>query len=144
MIDHWCEGLSGEFAAARFPKDDLWEWGHEGPTGENLSLLHPPSLQGKVTALTGKAWLWSSPAIYWIRTARLRTEPWRLLKLRLCGYTKSRFLEKEGWRDGGPFRGLVTHSHGRDGHEAHAWKTGWAVTPGDTDSGWNLCMHTSS
>lgn len=60
-----------------------------------------PYFRGWVTALTGKAWLWSSPAMYWIRTARLRTEPWRLLKLRLCGYTKSRFLEKEGlegWR----------------------------------------------
>lgn len=26
------------------------------------------------------------------------------------------------------------HSHGRDRHEAHACKTGWAVTPGDTNS----------
>lgn len=100
MVDHWCERLSGEFAAARLPKDDLWEWGHGGPTGETM-LAPSPSLQGRVTALTGRAWLWSSPAMYWIRTAKLRTEPWRLLKLRLCGYTKSRFLEKEGlegWR----------------------------------------------
>lgn len=118
MIDHRCEGFSGEFAAARFPKDDLWEWGHEGPTGENRA-RSVPSLQGRATVLTGKAWLWSSPAIYWIRTARFRTEPCRLLKLRLCGYTKSRFLGKEVWRDGGAFRGLGTvigkHVHVKQG-----------------------------
>lgn len=100
MIDHRCEGLSGELAAARFPKDDLWGWGHEGTPGESYGCSRP-SLHRRVPALTGKAWLWSSPAMYWMRTARLRTEPWRLLKLRLCGYTKSRFLEEEGleaWR----------------------------------------------
>lgn len=46
--------------------------------------------------LTGRAWLGSSPAMYCTRTVRLRTEPWRLLKLRLCGYTYSRFLRGQG------------------------------------------------
>lgn len=56
MIDHWCEGLSDEFAAARFPKDDLWEWGHEGPTGENrvCSIPFPPG-QGHCTDRQGLA-----------------------------------------------------------------------------------------
>lgn len=49
MIDHRCEGLSGEVAAARFPKDDLWGWGHEGATGENLCLLQAlPSTAGSL------------------------------------------------------------------------------------------------
>lgn len=83
-----------------FPKMTCGNGDMRDPLGKTVS-VPSPSPQGRVTALTGKAWLWSSPAMYWIRTARFRTEPWRLLKLRLCGYTKSRFLEKEGlegWR----------------------------------------------
>lgn len=49
MIDHWCKGLSGEFATAGLPEDDLWEVGHEGLTGDKLRLLHPlPSRAGSL------------------------------------------------------------------------------------------------
>lgn len=91
MVDHWCEGLAGKFSAAGLAKDDLAEWMHEEPTGDAL-----PPFPG-VQSLTGRAWLGSSPVMYCTRTARLRTEPWRLLKLRLCGYTYSRFLSGAGW-----------------------------------------------
>lgn len=103
VVDHGGEGLSGELTAAGLAKDDLGEAAREGPTGDPPR--HPPPTLAQ--PLTGRAWLGSSPAMYCTRTVRLRTEPWRLLKLRQCGYTYSRFLRGQGGIRGTGGAGLL-------------------------------------
>lgn len=128
VVDHRCEGLAGELAAAGLTKDDLRGWWHEGPAGDAPTARLP--LAG--TPLTGRAWLGSSPAMYWTRTARLRTEPWRLLKLRLCGYTNSRFLRGRGRiRAAGPWNQPCLGRGRASGHAAGTLRLGegrgWAL-----------------
>lgn len=86
------------------------------PTSVHLPWVQP---------LTGRAWLGSSPAIYCTRTVRLRTEPWRLLKLRLCGYTYSRLLRGQGH---GHVRG--TESLGDTGHPTGTRRAGSGTVMG--------------
>lgn len=43
VVDHRCEGILGEFAAAGLTKDDLGERGHEGPTRDTPPTCPRPS-----------------------------------------------------------------------------------------------------
>lgn len=129
MVDHGGEGLSGELTAAGLAKDDLGEGEREGPPGMSQPGPPPPP---PAQPLTGRAWLGSSPAMYCTRTVRLRTEPWRLLKLRQCGYTYSRFLRGQGGIRGTGGAGLPAQAWPgtRGGGGGRRWPHSWGTEGG--------------
>lgn len=97
MVYHCCVGLFIEICTAGLPKNHLR---NKNKSIKMAFCTEDRELYSLGIWRTGIALFGSSPFINCTFTVMLRADPWRLAKLRLCGFTYSRFLEIHVHRHG--------------------------------------------